>query len=226
MPDFRDYEVTNIEQILKNQGLTNYTIIEKYNDKVEKGYFIKQNPAAGTKIGKNTKIEITVSKGPEVKLVNVPNVEGQKEAKGKEVLEKLNLVVTVNYEVTNDKNKDGIILKQSDYDSQRTEGTPITLTVGKYEEKKAENEVINIAGLGLKSGMKVDEAIAMLLSHDLSYEIDGVGDIVESFTKEIKKGETVRIKAKNSEKPDNTDKPEVNNSNNNANNGNNNGNNQ
>lgn len=226
MPDFRDYEVTNIEQILKNQGLTNYTIIEKYNDKVEKGYFIKQNPAAGTKIGKNTKIEITVSKGPEVKLVNVPNVEGQKEAKGKEVLEKLNLVVTVNYEVTNDKNKDGIILKQSDYDSQRTEGTPITLTVGKYEEKKAENEVINIAGLGLKSGMKVDEATAILLSHDLSYEIDGVGDIVESFTKEIKKGETVRIKAKNSEKPDNTDKPEVNNSNNNANNGNNNGNNQ
>ena len=95
------------------------------------------------------------------------------------------------------------------------EGTPITLTVGKYEEKKSEDEVINIAGLGLKSGMKVDEATAILLSHDLSYEIDGVGDIVESFTKEIKKGETVRIKAKNSEKPQN---PEANNSSNNANN--------
>ena len=213
MPDFRDYEVTNIEQILKNQGLTNYTIIEEYNDKVEKGYFIKQNPVAGTKIGKKTKIEITVSKGQEVKLVDVKDVKGKSLNEAKELLKGLD--ITVKEETIKDKKQDGIVLEQSLPITKVQEGTPITLTVGKYEEKKAENEVINITGLGLKSGMKVDEAIAILLSHDLSYEIDGVGDIVESFTKEIKKGETVKIKAKNSEKPQN---PEANNSSNNANN--------
>lgn len=198
MPDFRDYEKTNIEKTLQTQGFTNYTIKEENNDKVENGYLIKQSPSAGTKISKKTAIEIIVSKGPEVKLINVPSVVGEKEAKGKETLEKLKLVVTINYEVTNDKSQDGIILKQSDSDSQRTEGTPITLTVGKFEEK-----VIDIAGLGLEAGMKVDDAIKILLRNNISYKIIGSGDIVESFTKEIKEGQTVEIKAKKSEKPEN-----------------------
>lgn len=200
MPDFRDYEKTNIEKTLQTQGFTNYTIKEEYNDKVENGYLIRQSPSAGTKISKKTEIEIIISKGPEVKLVNVPNVVGEKEAKGKETLEKLKLVVTINYEITNDKSQDGVILKQSDSDSQRTEGTPITLTVGKFEEK-----IIDIAGLGLEAGMKVDDAIKILLRNNISYKIIGSGDIVESFTKEIKEGQTVEIKAKKSEKPENTE---------------------
>ena len=213
MPDFRNYEVADIEKTLKNKGFTNYTINKEYSDTVEKGRFIRQNPSAGTMISKNTKIEITVSEGQEVKLVDVKDVKGKSLNEAKELLKGLD--ITVKEETIKDKKQDGIVLEQSLPITKVQEGTPITLTVGKYEEKKAENEVINIAGLGLKSGMKVDEATAILLSHDLSYEIDGVGDIVESFTKEIKKGETVKIKAKNSEKPQN---PEANNSSNNVNN--------
>lgn len=213
MDDFRNYEVADIEKTLKNKGFTNYTINKEYSDTVEKGRFIRQNPSAGTMISKNTKIEITVSEGQEVKLVDVKDVKGKSLSEAQELLKGLD--INVKEETIKDKKQDGIVLEQSFAGTKVQEGTRITLTVGKYEEKKAENEVINIAGLGLKSGMKVDEAIAILLSHDLSYEIDGVGDIVESFTKEIKKGETVKIKAKNSEKPQN---PEANNSSNNANN--------
>lgn len=215
MPDFRGYEITNIKQVLASRGLNNYTINEEYSDTVEKGYLINQSPAAYTKIGKNTKIEITVSKGPEVKLVDVKDVKGKSLSEAQELLKGLD--IDVKEETVNDKKQDGIVLEQSLPVTKVQEGTPITLTVGKYEEKKVENEVIDIAGLGLKSGMKVDEAVELLLSHNLSYEIDGVGDIVESFTKEVKKGETVKIKAKNSTNAEN----QVNNNSNNNGNGNN-----
>lgn len=215
MPDFRGYEITNIKQGLASRGLNNYTINEEYSDTVEKGYLINQSPAAYTKIGKNTKIEITVSKGPEVKLVDVKDVKGKSLSEAQELLKGLD--IDVKEETVNDKKQDGIVLEQSLPVTKVQEGTPITLTVGKYEEKKVENEVIDIAGLGLKSGMKVDEAVELLLSHNLSYEIDGVGDIVESFTKEVKKGETVKIKAKNSTNAEN----QVNNNSNNNGNGNN-----
>lgn len=224
MPDFRGYEITNIKQVLASRGLNNYTINEEYSDNVEKGYLIKQSPSAETKIGKNTKIEITVSKGPEVKLVDVKDVKGKSLSEAQELLKGLD--IDVKEETVNDKKQDGIVLEQSLPITKVQEGTPITLTVGKYEEKKVENEVIDIAGLGLKSGMKVDEAVALLLSHNLSYEIDGVGDIVESFTKEVKKGETVKIKAKNSANAENQGNSNSNNNGNNNGNNNANGNNQ
>lgn len=215
MPDFRDYEVTNIKQVLISQGFTDYTINEEYSETFEKGYLIRQSPAAGTKISKNTKIDIIVSRGPEVKLVDVKDVKGKSLSEAQELLKGLN--IEVKEEIVKDKKQDGIVLAQSLPITKVLEGTSIELTVGKYEEKVKE-ESIDIAGLGLKSGMKVDDAVTILLSHDLSYEIDGVGDFVESFTKQIKKGQTVKIKAKNSANAEEQEKPQVNNSNINVNN--------
>ncbi|GAA0085434.1 Stk1 family PASTA domain-containing Ser/Thr kinase [Clostridium sp. CTA-7] len=209
MPDFRNYEVTDIKKTLDVKGLKNYNIKEEFSDSVEKGYLIRQSPAAETKINKNTSIELVISKGQEVKLVDVPEVVGQKESVGRDTLEKLKLTVNVDYEVTHDKSKDGIILKQSDSGSKRTEGTPITLTVGKFEEK-----TIDIASLGIEVGMEVNEAKTILDRNNISYKIIGSGDIVESFTTQIKEGQTVEIKAKKSDKPQ---KPDVNNSGNNGN---------
>lgn len=215
MPDFRDYEVNNIKQVLISQGFTNYTISEEYSETFDKGYLIRQSPEAHSKISKNTKIDIVVSKGPEVKLIDVKDVKGKSLSEAQELLN--GLKIEVKEEITKDKKQDGVVLDQSYSGTKVQEGTPITLTVGKYEEKVKE-EAIDIAGLGLKSGMRVDDAVTILLSHDLSYEIDGVGDIVESFTKEIKKGQTVKIKAKNSANAEEQEKPQVNNSNINANN--------
>ena len=198
MPDFRNDEKTSIEQYLKSNGFTNYRITEEYDDDVEVGYLIKQTPEARTKISKNTDIQIVISKGPEIKLVDVPKVIGKTEAEGKTELENLKLKVNINYEVTNDQSKDGIIIDQSDYESKRTEGTPITVTVAKYEEP-----TIDIAALGIHVGMPVKDAQLILQGAGIKSEVTGNGDIIESFTTEIKKGETVSIKAKKSETTNN-----------------------
>lgn len=193
MPDFRNYERTNIEHILKSKELTNYTITEEYSDNVESGYLIRQSPSAGTKISKKTLIEIVVSKGPETKYVDVVDVRGKTLSEAKEALNGLN--VKVNEKVTHNKDEDEVVLEQDENNIGKKieEGASITLTVGKYEE-----ENIDIASL-ISKGMSVDEATNILVNNGISYELIGNGDLVESFTSTIKKGEVVKIKTKKSE---------------------------
>lgn len=217
VPDLRDLERTNIEKRLKAKNLTNYTITEEYSDNVESGYLISQTPSAGTKVTKDTNIQIVVSKGPETKLVDVPNVTGQNLNNAKTILEgaKLKINDNIKYEITNDKSQDGIVLDQNISGIEVKEGTPITLTVGKYEEKK-----IEISSL-ISKGMSVDEATTILVNNGISYELLGNGDLVESFTTTIKEGEVVKIKTKKSEQ-ENTSGNSGNNGNNSSTNNSNN----
>lgn len=196
MPDFRDYEVSNIRQYLELQEFTNFNILEEYNDNVPYGYLITQNPAAKTEIKKDSKIEIVISKGPEVKLVEVSNVIGMKELEGRGVLEGLNLVVEVEKRTTNDKNQDGRIIDQSIIGSKVEEGTTVKIYVSQYEEK-----IIDVADLGLREGMTVLEAKSILKGAGLGVVYSGPqgdADIVTSFTPTVKEGGTVTLTTKES----------------------------
>jgi len=203
MPDFRNYERTDIEKTLKSKEFTNYTITEQYNDSVESGYFIRQSPSEGTMISKKTSIEIVVSKGPETKYIDVADVTGKTLDEAKKALNGLN--VKVSEQETNKKDEDGIVLSQDDNVGKKLqEGATVALTVGKYKE-----ETIDISSL-ISKGMSVDEATDVLVKNGISYELLGNGDLVESFTTTIKKGEVVKIKTKKSEE----EKPSENGTNN------------
>lgn len=210
MPDLRTYERTNIEKKLKAENLNNYEITEEYSDEVEKGYLIKQSPDAGTKVSKNTEIKIIVSKGPETKFVDIVDVTGKTLSEAKELLKGLD--VEVEEKITHDKSQDGIVLKQSIAPTQIKEGTPITITIGKYEEP-----TIDVSSYGITEGMQLSDAINILERNKINYKVIGSGDIVESFTKEIKASESVEIKAK---KSDTQKPPESNSVNNDTNNNN------
>ncbi|MBX7300578.1 Stk1 family PASTA domain-containing Ser/Thr kinase [Clostridium chauvoei] len=202
MPDFRDYEVDNIKQYFDLQGYKNYTITEQFSNSVPKGYFISQSPAAKAEIKKDTKIEVVVSKGPEIKLVDVPNVVGYSEGDGKSTLEGLKLSVSVNYQTTNNKNEDGKVLSQSIKGTKVEEGTSVSITVGKYEEK-----IIDIAGLGIYINMPVNEAKALLKGAGINVAVSGDGYKVADFTKSVKEGETVTLTT-NKKEQENPPKPE------------------
>lgn len=199
MYDFRGYAKVSIDQILSGQGFTNYKIIEEYNDTVEVGYLISQSPKADTEIKKDTEIKIVVSKGPEIKLVDVPSVIGKTESEGKGILEDKRLVVQIEYKVTNEKSEDGIILEQSLSEKKVEEGTPVTIKVGKFEEKE-----IDVSSLGVKIGQSLFEAKVRIDAQGLNVEIDGPEDddaTVVSFTEKVKEGGTVTIKTKKDTPP-------------------------
>jgi eukaryotic-like serine/threonine-protein kinase len=194
MDDFRGYEKTDIEKTLSVDGFTNYKILEEYSDSVEVGELISQSPKAKTEIKKDTEIIIVVSKGPKVKLVDVPSVIGKSESEGKGILEEKGLKVEVKNETTNDKSKDGLILNQSDSGSKRTEGTLITLTVGKFQEKE-----INVSDLGVTVGQSLVEAKYRIAGQGLEVKIEGPKDddaVVTSFTEKVKEGGTVTLTTK------------------------------
>ena len=201
MSDFRDYEVTNIKQILDSQGFTNYSIQEEFNDNVKVGYLINQSPSAKTEIKKDTEITIVISKGPETKLVVVPGVVGKKESIAKAELESLNLKVEIEAKITNNINEDGIVLSQSIEGNKVEEGTPVKIYVGKYEEKV--EKIINIRSeVGLKEGQTILDAKSKLNSAGIEFSIIGPDDdkaVIVSFTESIKESGSVIITSKSVE---------------------------
>ena len=208
MPDLRDYTLDDVKNILKSKGLKSPEESYEYSNDVEENKVIKQSPAAGEEVGKNTEIKVVISKGPETKFVDVVDVRGKTLSQAQEALKGLNVIVKE--EVTHNDKENGIVLDQSISPTKIQEGSDITLTVGKYEEPS-----IDVSSYGITEGMKLSDAIDILEKNKIKYKVIGSGDIVESFTKEIKASGTVEIKAKKSEAQNPV---ENNNGNNNGNN--------
>lgn len=194
MPNFRDYEVTNIRKYLDSQQFSNYSIVEQYSDKVPKGYYISQNPEPKTEISKDTKIEIIVSKGPEIKLVLVPPVINKSKSEAEEILKQLKLTVNILDETTENKDEDGKVLKQSPSGTNVQEGTEITITVGKYEEKLI--QIPDVIGKPEGEAQKTleDLGFSVVVKEVVTDNKDKNGKVIEqSSTGKVKKGTTVTI---------------------------------
>lgn len=139
MPDFRDDDLDKVTQVLDSMGLkiSDNGITYEYSNDVPKGQVISQTPKKDTEVGPNDKITVVVSKGPEVKLVNVPSVIGNDSEKANSTLTKAGLNVTVNYQTTQDESQNGKVLAQSlDENSSVKAGTNIKITVGSYVPKQ------------------------------------------------------------------------------------------
>lgn len=194
VPNLRDYEENVIKQYLDSKGLK-YELNYEFNDNVEKGYYVSQDPKAGTEITKDDTIYVTISKGPEVKIVMVNNFIGYKISEAQSELEKQKLKVIINYNETSEKEKDGMVLDQSPKNTNVEEGTEIILTVGKYVEP-----TIDITKF-ISEGMLLSDAIVTLDSNNIKYIVEGGTPPaaetnqykVISFTPSIKDGEQVKI---------------------------------
>lgn len=193
VPDLRDYEINYIKDLLTQKGLE-WNITEQYSENIKSGYLIKQYPERDTEVTKGTTIELTISKGPEVKLVSVSNYLGQNVDSAKSDLEFLGLVVILQEQATDNESENGVVLKQSIKSGTKiSEGAEITLTYGKYTEIDV-NKYLSV-------GMSLVDAINSLNTAGISYSISGgtppESDMslytVKGFTNKIKQGETVKI---------------------------------
>lgn len=201
VPDLRDYEINYIEDLLTQKGL-NWNITEQYSENIKSGYLIKQYPERDTEVDKGTTIELTISKGPEVKLVSVSNYLGQNVDTVKSDLEALGLVVKLKEQQTDRESENGAVLEQSiESGAKVSAGTAITLTYGKYVESTIDvTQYISV-------GMSLVDAVNSLNSAGISYSITGgtpqTNDmnlyIVKGFTNKIKQGETVKIQVEKTE---------------------------
>lgn len=208
VPDLRDYEINYIKQILDQLGLK-YNIIEQYSDNVEVGYFIKQNPERNVEVDKGSEVEVTVSRGPEIKTITIENYRLLTVEEAKKRMEKANIPYEIVEKETDRESENGIVLNQSRDGIQLDDGTKLTLEVGKYVEPKIDvTKYIN-------EGMILGDAINSLNSQGIEYSITGGKPkdqelnlyTVKSFTNEIKKGEKVKLEIEKIPEETETDNP-------------------
>ncbi|SHH44268.1 serine/threonine protein kinase [Anaerosphaera aminiphila DSM 21120] len=128
MPKLVGETLESAQKIASENGLKITNIKNEFDDEVEEGKIISQDPEAGNKVSKNKEITITVSKGIEVKKeIEVPNTTGLDKDEAKSALEGKDFVVKIKEEYNNKVDPGQV----ADYEPKGTveEGSTITLII-------------------------------------------------------------------------------------------------
>ena len=140
------------ERLLKEELKLEVEKIEETSETVEKDYVIRQEPEEGTELETGDTVKVYVSIGTGIKEVSVPYVIGDTEEDAKTKLADLEVTVVYEEDMTR---TDGRVLRQSIEAGETVdEGTKITITVNRIEERKQGTINLNFKSLLLKSPLK------------------------------------------------------------------------
>lgn len=146
VPNVVGYTDEQAVKVLTEGGNFEVAHAYDYSDDYEEDRVIKQDPEAGTKAPKGTKITITISNGSQIKEVAAPNLQGLNESEAKNTLTGMKLVVgTIKHE-NSDTVPEGQVIRQ-DITSGTTlhEGDTIGFTIS--DGPKAKTYTAHISGV-------------------------------------------------------------------------------
>lgn len=112
VPDVTNWQYQEATLELQNAGFIVEQVLES-SDSVTEDYVIGTSPAAGESLSSGSTVYMTVSSGPTVGEVTVPNLVGLTEAKAKERIESSNLVYVDTTYIYSDYDV-GTVIKQSE----------------------------------------------------------------------------------------------------------------
>lgn len=147
VPNVVGYTDEQAVKVLTEGGNFEVAHAYDYSDDYEEDKVIKQDPEAGTKVPKGTKVTITISNGSQIKEVAAPNLQGMNESEAKNTLTGKKLVVgTIKHEYS-DTVPEGQVIRQ-DITSGTTlqEGDTIGFTISDGPEPKAKTYTAHISG--------------------------------------------------------------------------------
>ncbi|MCL2632025.1 MAG: Stk1 family PASTA domain-containing Ser/Thr kinase [Coriobacteriia bacterium] len=130
VPSVVNEQINDAERILFDSGFEVGTVTREFSDTVPKDYVIRQSPTSGTTQTKGTKINLTVSDGPD--KVAVPNVIGMSVSSATNALNSANLRVDIQYVETTSSSDVGLVLDCSPYVGTKVDkNSTVTIFVGK-----------------------------------------------------------------------------------------------
>jgi beta-lactam-binding protein with PASTA domain len=127
VPDVVGGTVADARRQLRSLGLT-VTVVQVRSDEPA-GTVVRQSPRAGAALRKGAAVRLAVSTGPQT--LDVPNVTGLDEGSARSELEGAGFAVRVVDQATTDPSEDGVVLAQEPAGETATEGSVVTLTVGR-----------------------------------------------------------------------------------------------
>ncbi|MCM1170992.1 MAG: Stk1 family PASTA domain-containing Ser/Thr kinase [Clostridium sp.] len=160
-----------------------------YSDDIEEDRVIKQDPEAGTKAPKGTKVTITISNGSQVKEVSAPNLQGLNESQAVNTLTGLKLSVgTIKHEYSDTVPEGQVIRQDITGGTTLKEGDTIGFTISDGPEPKATTYTAQINGAVTCSDASLDgQAVTIQLYYN--------GSNVGSRTETVMSGTSYNITA-------------------------------
>jgi beta-lactam-binding protein with PASTA domain/tRNA A-37 threonylcarbamoyl transferase component Bud32 len=125
-------QLSDAEIIIGNEGFEIGDIDKNYDDKYKEGYIISQEPRAGTRVAKNSKIDLMVSKGPTPDKIPMPDLIGLTLEEARKQIEDSKLVLgEVTKKDSSDYYADQVIEQNTKPEVMVDEGTTVDLVVSK-----------------------------------------------------------------------------------------------
>uniref|UniRef100_A0A7C5V0Y1 non-specific serine/threonine protein kinase n=1 Tax=Caldicellulosiruptor owensensis TaxID=55205 RepID=A0A7C5V0Y1_9FIRM len=141
VPDVIGLNIKDAQIELDNSGLS-VEIKRDYSDKPV-DTVVEQQPSANQLIEKNGTVILTVSLGPKIEKVVVPDVTGMNIVDAKDVLQKNGLNVgNITYKEVTDKESDIVISQSPSYGQQVVKGSNVDLILTKKVEPKSTTKII------------------------------------------------------------------------------------
>ncbi len=136
MEDLVNQERTVAENYLNGQGVL-FLCEEENSDTVKEGYVIRTDPAEGEVLSDDQTVKLYISKGPEIKKRDMPNVVGQSLETARTILDnhKLSLVVKEVEETSNTVEEGYIIRVDPAVGEEMKTGDTVTLYVSTGPKK-------------------------------------------------------------------------------------------
>ncbi|NLX03161.1 MAG: protein kinase [Syntrophomonadaceae bacterium] len=132
VPNLVGKELSEAEITINNEGFEIGTIDPIYDDKIKEGYIISQEPRAGTRVVKNSKIDLMVSKGVTPDRISMPNLIGLSLEDARKQIQDSKLVLgEVTKKDSNDYYPNQVIEQDTKAEVMVEEGTTINLVVSK-----------------------------------------------------------------------------------------------
>ncbi len=142
----------------------------QYDDTVEEGQVIGQNPKGGSKAAKGAKIDLWVSQGSE--QVDVPDVTNMPEADAKKKLTDAGFIIGEVTQQYSDDVEEGLVISQDPVSGQpANKGSVVKLVVSKGSEQVS---VPNIEGLSLDAARKKAEDAGLTINQTGSEHSDSI----------------------------------------------------
>lgn len=137
VPSLIGMDLDSAKDVIEKSGLKLGNVTRKYSDSVAEGSVINQDPQPDSDATSDTKINLVISRGQEVRSLTVPDVNGKGVDEAAGIISNAGFKVTKSAVDTSDKSQDGKVISQSISGGEQAKaGSTVNLTYYKYKEQQ------------------------------------------------------------------------------------------
>ncbi|MCL5985409.1 MAG: Stk1 family PASTA domain-containing Ser/Thr kinase [Actinobacteria bacterium] len=133
VPDIKNIDISSAQKKLEEAKLRLSVVEQKYNNEVEPGDIISQNPVEGSKVEKDSTVEVIISKGVETTMM--PDLKGLTIGEARNILQQSSINIgKIDSEHSIEVGKDLIIKQSIKAGDIVSKGISVDLTISKGPE--------------------------------------------------------------------------------------------